>query len=452
MGIDATFEKLRQDGAIKIEVVDLRGDQTNADKEKQALDLFKQDILTKWFEPSLSPATAALADAEGASGASGVAGDAAKLAAAGQAIAKSAAQAASPFGVSLKLKIVHQDEQKTVTYEYNRMDAVQRTYGPQSTSACSSARSTSANTSSRSTGPTTSSANSPWCSPRRRGFTHVGLLNVHVALDYGDPTAQGPQGTASSTSIRRLRPRRPGSYTKARCTRRISTTRRPTVSIPESGWDGALNVYALPEVMTDNRQLTLDPHDTLGFLAVNVMAGRIDPNVVDRVEVTLNYANSTGLTTSGFFIVRGPAAPQPWKLRLSDKTQRTFTYTTHCVLKDGTAFDAGPFDSTASAVFANDVFGGGIDVILQPAFDPGKTKSVIIELDYADATNNYHVTKTQFLQASSGFNAITVHIPIIDPAQASFTYKLTIISQANQQLHGDAVTTTEPLVVIGDTP
>ena len=41
LGIDATFEKLRQDGAIKIEVVDLAGDQTNADKEKEALDLFK---------------------------------------------------------------------------------------------------------------------------------------------------------------------------------------------------------------------------------------------------------------------------------------------------------------------------------------------------------------------------------------------------------------------------
>ena len=62
-GVDATFEKLRQDGAIKIEVVNLTNDQSNADKEQQALALFKDQILSQWFTPSLSPATAAAADA-----------------------------------------------------------------------------------------------------------------------------------------------------------------------------------------------------------------------------------------------------------------------------------------------------------------------------------------------------------------------------------------------------
>src|SRR5262249_29047434 len=40
-GIDATFEKLRQDGAIKVEVVNLTTDASNADKEQWALNLFK---------------------------------------------------------------------------------------------------------------------------------------------------------------------------------------------------------------------------------------------------------------------------------------------------------------------------------------------------------------------------------------------------------------------------
>ena len=66
-GIDATFEKLRQDGAIKIEVVNLAGDQSNADKEQQALAIFKDQILAQWFTPSLSPTTAAAADASSVS-------------------------------------------------------------------------------------------------------------------------------------------------------------------------------------------------------------------------------------------------------------------------------------------------------------------------------------------------------------------------------------------------
>jgi hypothetical protein len=62
-GIDATFEKLRQDGAIKIEVVNLTADQSNANQEQAALNLFKDSILARWFEPSLSPTTAQAADA-----------------------------------------------------------------------------------------------------------------------------------------------------------------------------------------------------------------------------------------------------------------------------------------------------------------------------------------------------------------------------------------------------
>lgn len=52
-GIDAGFEKLVQDGAIKIEVIDFEGASDREAKEKWALDFFKQDLLAKWFEPSL---------------------------------------------------------------------------------------------------------------------------------------------------------------------------------------------------------------------------------------------------------------------------------------------------------------------------------------------------------------------------------------------------------------
>jgi len=61
-GIDATFEKLRQDGAIKVEIVNLAGDADNATAEQQAVALFKDQILSQWFTPSLSPTTAQAAD------------------------------------------------------------------------------------------------------------------------------------------------------------------------------------------------------------------------------------------------------------------------------------------------------------------------------------------------------------------------------------------------------
>jgi hypothetical protein len=52
-GIDAGFERLVQEGAIKIDVIDFEGAADKEAKEKWALDFFKNDLLAKWFEPSL---------------------------------------------------------------------------------------------------------------------------------------------------------------------------------------------------------------------------------------------------------------------------------------------------------------------------------------------------------------------------------------------------------------
>lgn len=54
-GIEAAFEKLVQDGAITIKVLDFVGAQDQAEKEKWALDFFKESLLRTWFEPTLTP-------------------------------------------------------------------------------------------------------------------------------------------------------------------------------------------------------------------------------------------------------------------------------------------------------------------------------------------------------------------------------------------------------------
>ncbi|MBU2667908.1 hypothetical protein KOI35_30795 [Actinoplanes bogorensis] len=54
-GLDAGFEKLVQDGAIKIVVKNFSTAQDRAEKEKWALDFFKENLLAKYFEPVLTP-------------------------------------------------------------------------------------------------------------------------------------------------------------------------------------------------------------------------------------------------------------------------------------------------------------------------------------------------------------------------------------------------------------
>src|SRR5712671_5106433 len=56
VGIDIAFEKLVQDGAIKVKVINLApNDAENKAQEQWALQLFKDQLMNDWFKPSLSP-------------------------------------------------------------------------------------------------------------------------------------------------------------------------------------------------------------------------------------------------------------------------------------------------------------------------------------------------------------------------------------------------------------
>src|SRR5438874_1574114 len=55
--IDIAFEKLKQDGVISVKVINYANAADKDDKEKWALDFFKQSLLADWFKPTLPPVT-----------------------------------------------------------------------------------------------------------------------------------------------------------------------------------------------------------------------------------------------------------------------------------------------------------------------------------------------------------------------------------------------------------
>jgi len=66
-GIDAAFESLHQTGAITIKVINYTGEEDKNDKEKWALDFFKDELLAKWFEPTFTPGQLAVPQAQATS-------------------------------------------------------------------------------------------------------------------------------------------------------------------------------------------------------------------------------------------------------------------------------------------------------------------------------------------------------------------------------------------------
>jgi hypothetical protein len=547
-GIDATFEKLRQDGVIQVQVVSLSTDASTQQQEQWALNLFKDQIMSQWFTPSLSPTTAAAADAStvniptrpGTGGSStgmgstqshpassmgapasggsmssspgthsttgstgsatmgstttstspgmsstttpsgsrpatpttttpttttpttttpttttprpttppsssgGAVASAANQIAKAAGTAAAASSAASPFGVALRLKYVQQDELKTVEIEFNEMSAVQRTYSPQGYFGLLLAGID------QSKHFLKVSGNDPFFNQFSvtinppRDFTGIGLSAAHVALDYGAGSANPKHGEFVFDSTHQTQ--QIWDVFQGLISSTSYTYTSDYAFDPESGWAGEQLEYTLPPVTTENRLLTLDPYDFLGFLALEITPGRIDPDVVDRIEVALSYTAKSGWQTAQTFIVRPGAAPQIWKLRLADKDDSTYTYSTNCYLKDGTLI-AGPSQtSTASAIVVSDPFDGSMDLTFEPAFDPSTVKLAIVEFSYQDAAANYSLQKT--FQVTSGQPAL-LHLPLIDKTQNQYQYRVTLLSNTNQQTQGTYITASDPLVMVG---
>ena len=364
--------------------------------------------------------------------------------------AQTASSAASNFGLAVKLKFVSQDELKTVTYEYNRMDAVQRTYAPQGYFGLLLGK---LNKSKHflevdGTEPFFNKFSIAINPPK--DFAGIGLQTAHVGLDYGDP---GSSNVKHGEFVFDPSHNTPTSWDVFQG--QIHTTEFTYAADysfdPEAGWAAAEDRYQLPPQTTENRQLTLDPYATLGFLSVSITPGHIDPSVVDRVEAALQYTADDGWQASNTLIVRANSAPQLWKVRLADKTKRSYTYTTKCVLKDGTTFTQTPVTTTASAIIVNDAFSGGIDVLLTPAFDATKTKAALVEVDYEDQQAKYRFQKTLYLPPGN-MQPTGMHIPVLNPAQNEFAYRIITIGADGRQHKGDLVTSQDPVVLVGIRP
>lgn len=560
-GIDAAFEKLKQDGVIKIKVVNLTTDEENKKKEDLALDLFKSQLINEWFKPSLAngkadvdagtptlpasggrptnssasatgaqgaarphappsgsnpgggaaqpgaggagalhptsathPASgsgtpaapgavvsaptagAGAAPAGGAGGASALppvapaatapaatapapvaappaAGGASGLggaAAAGAAAAGGAGgtNVASPFGVALRLKYVQQEELKTLTISYQRQDAVQRTYAPQGFfglmlgNADKDKYFTEIDLHDQFFTQMDVNLTPP------KDFDSIGLMSAHVALDYGDPSASDSKHGEFDFDAQNHAGAKWSVYRNAA----LDTQYTYAVDYhfdPQSGWDGEKLSYQLPAVTTENQELFITPFEQLGFLQINVAPAKINWTVMDSIEVDCHYQSKSGWVSDKQFIVRSDTKAQPWKLRLADKTDNSYSYQLKHYLQDGTIITGETVTARATTILVNDPFDANINVQVVPTLDASKTKQAFVDVQYDDPAHGYSHAETITLLPGQPA-AVKVRIPILDNTLRTWRYRVTLVGPGEQVNRGAFVETSETLIIITD--
>ena len=94
----------------------------------------------------------------------------------------------------------------------------------------------------------------------------------------------------------------------------------------------------------------------------------------------------------------------------------------------------------------NDPFAGGLNLTFQAAFDPNAINLAIVELSYKDSTNNYSFQTTFQMNGTS--QPVQVHVPVIDPTQNQYQYRITLLDHANQKTQGNYITAQDSLVLV----
>jgi len=351
--------------------------------------------------------------------------------------------------IALKLKFIHQEEQKTVTLQYNRSEAVQRTYAPQGLIGL---------------------LLNDLADKRKHfvevdlddpffrvfavqldgsiDFQRIGLKSAQVAIDYGNPNNAIEHKHADFV----FEPNEPTEQKfEVFMNSTADTFYKYSVQYhfdPGSDWEGRAYSYEIPAIPTDDRTLAINPFEHLGFLEARVVPNRIDWGVIDSIDAILSYQSPTGWSKTKTFTFASTSPAQVWKLRLDDPNARSYNYRFVYHLKDGTKQESELTTTETTAIALNDPFEAGLDIQFIPLFTPGSLRMAFIDVKYSDPVNRYN--REERLELSGTSTApVVLRLSLKDRTKRSFQYRITIVKD-NQLRQSAFISTEETLIGVSD--
>jgi len=344
---------------------------------------------------------------------------------------------------------VHQEELKTVTYEYTSAEAAQQMYNPQDFIGLLVADLN------RDDYFVEVDLDSPFFRifsvtiDAPIDFAKIGMHSADLSIDYGDPS--DPENYKHKDF--RFDPQTPVPQKfEVFMNKNLDNTATHQVQFhfdASSGWDGELLSYEFPKKRTEDRTLYINPFEYLGFMEISVIPHRMDKGVLEYTEVQLAYKGASGWTKEKTFSVTPDSTAQVWKLRLSDPTARNYSYSFVHHLKDGTTRKAGPVTSHATAIMVDDPFDHAIEIVFIPLFQAANVRKVFIDIEYSDPDNKYQRSEQIEIQGTQT-QEVKLRIALMDGTKNQFRYRFTYVNANNQMIRQPWVDTTEPLVGIPD--
>jgi hypothetical protein len=355
------------------------------------------------------------------------------------------------MGVTLafRLQKIEQIEDKTLTFQYNRQSSEQRSYAPQGL-----------------IGLIADDLEGPphfievdLDSPFFRELTidveapavfdPIGLMKADVAIEYGrqsDPVGVKhrdisfrPTGSRTEKASFFLNPKRDLNYALG----------LQYHFSPLAGWDGEKLSYELPRVSSLDRTLLVNPFRDFGFFEIKVVAGDMDPDMIDSTDVQLRYDHPGRWSRDKVITIRPGGAQQSWKLRLSDPLQQTFTYKLTHRLKDGTSREMPLIATNIPLITVNDPFDEPLIIEFYPNYDTASMRLLIIDITYEDPDAiRPRVQQIKFQPGETGSRR--VRFARTDPTVGTYSIQLTTLGLDNSVRRLRPVRLSDSIVFLGE--
>lgn len=189
-------------------------------------------------------------------------------------------------------------------------------------------------------------------------------------------------------------------------------------------YKGQSRIYQSPEIETNEGNLTIGVDD-VGILGVEVSAGDLNWNEIDRALVTFHYEDRDVAPIEEQFQLSQSNPTHQIQRVIFEPMRKNYKYRVKYFMKGGKEFEGSELESRADKLFINDVFDGRKTVGVRGIGDfTNRIQTIFINLKYTDTKNDYVQTRSQALSAANSFFDWT--FPVISETEGQVTYSATV--------------------------
>jgi hypothetical protein len=411
------LEKLKQEQAIKIEIVRQQEGASVDEMERNALALLKETLLNDFFRPAMSASPAAAATAASSAVANQFMGSTTDT--------NKGVTGKTQVEVGFQLQYKKEEELKEADFDYSVIAPQTRTHAPNGFFSAILSKTEKAQHFRE------IDLDDPFFKVLEveintiPEFDSLDLKSAVLDLQYGGTIAQPlTSGSITFTPAKKD----PAQFQAFVQQGDLSFRHRVTYDFGQSERVAAQTFRTqTPWRTVVSRALVINPTQDVPLLHVYVEAGEVDWDVVTKIEATLIYDDEANrFHSERTYMIAKDTARQEWLVRLANPAISNYQVKYVWHMKDLTELNSNVETHTESHLIVGDPFVDRLNLFIDPRVDPANVARLIVDLHYEDPANKFEVRK-QVEISSAPFKLTNVSIPLIDKKKREYTYQVSLV-------------------------